>query len=422
MDHKQFFESVKTQDENQAIQKELAFAESEYRQRVERVREIMGEMDLDGLLVTFIPNVCYVSGYQTFATDRYACVIVPRNGELTLHVTQGELGGAFLGSWIRDIRPTDRLDPESEPGKQSNIWVDSGPTAAELADVLKEHGLESGRIGVDTKRPGLPIQIYEGLKRGLPEAELVDASEVVPRLRLVKSPAELQHMRQAAKATVKGMEAALAAVRSGGTDNDVAAAGYQALVANGSEYFSSHPIVSTGHRAGWPHTNFKRVPLKAGDTVNVELGCTYQRYTAGLMRAALVGNPSDTVRRLAEASNAALVTLFETVKPGLTAHEVAQVVTGILKKELGTLEPDVQWSGSYGYSIGLGFPPTWRETLTYVTEGIHHPLRPGMTFHSPIMLRMPNVLGLGFSETWTVTETGVEVFTKHERELHVVPA
>ena len=389
------------------IPKELAFPEAEYRQRVDKVRKIMGQKDLDALMVSFVPNVCYLSGYQAFATDFPTYFILPPDGEPILQVIQLEMSGAFLSSWVKDVRPVS--------------WVGKDTTTSGLVAALKGLGLEAKRIGVEKQRLGLPIHVYEQVSRRLPNARFVDASEVVPEVRLVKSPAELEHMRTAAKATNKGMAAALAAVRAGGTDNDVAAAGYQALVANGSEYMSTQPIVASGYRSGYPHTSFKRTPLKQGDTVMVELGATYQRYTSGLMRTAIIGEPSNMVRRLAEASKAALDILFQAAKPGRTGHDVAMEV----RKALKGVESETYQSGAYGYSIGLGFPPTWREELTWVAEGIDRPLLPGMTFHSPISSRVPSELNVGFSETWAVTETGVEVITEKDgsaRELHVVPA
>ena len=50
--------------------------------------------------------------------------------------------------------------------------------------------------------------------------------------------------------------------------------------------------------------------------------------------------------------------------------------------------------------------------ISYIAEGIDLPLEPGMTFHSPISLRFPGTAGVGFSETWVVTEAGCEVLTE----------
>ena len=155
--------------------------------------------------------------------------------------------------------------------------------------------------------------------------------------------------------------------------------------------------------------------LSKGDTVILEFGAAWHRYSAGIMHTAVVGPPPAQVERLAGASNEALEELFAAARPGRTAHEVALDV----KQALMELDTETYMSGMFGYSIGLGFPPTWREMLMFITEGNEEVLEPGMTFHSPMSLRIPGELGVGFSETWVVAESGVEVLTEHDRSLHV---
>jgi Xaa-Pro dipeptidase len=400
MDYRQYLKELTSRP----IPKEMAFPESEYRRRAETLRKSMDEKGLDVLLVTFVPNVCYMSGYQAFAADLHACMVLPRDGEPTLQVAELEIPGALLSGWVSDVRGVKWIDPDS--------------ITRELSGILAERGLDRKRIGVESKRSGLTIEVYEGLKRALPNATFLDASDLVVRARLVKSPAELDHMRTAARITRKAIEASLAAIRPGVTDNDIASAAYQSMVKAGSEYFSTQPIVATAHRTGWVHASFKRTPIQAGHTVVIELGAAYHRYTGAIMHTAAVGEPSRAVLRLVKASNETLDLLFETVKPGRTAHEVAREVGRALKDVSG----EAYWTGMYGYSIGLGFPPTWREMIAFIAEGIDQRLQPGMTFHSPISLKLPGTVGIGFSETWVVSETGCEILTEHDRTLTVVPA
>ena len=400
MDYHQYLKELTSRP----IPKEMAFPESEYRRRADKVRSLMDEKELDVLLITFVPNVCYMSGYQAFAADLYACMVMPRVGQPTLQVAELEIPGALLSGWVEDVRGVQWTAPDS--------------VTAELSGILTEHRLDGKRIGVESKRSGLSIDVYEGLRQALPNATFVDASDVVVRSRLIKSPAELAHMRTAARITKAGIEAAVKAVRPGVTENDIASVGFQTLVKEGSEYFSSQPIVAGAHRSGWVHASFKRTPIGAGHTVILEFGAAYHRYTSAIMHTAAVGAPSRGVERLAKASNETLNLLLKAVKPGRTADDVAREVGKGLKDVSG----EAYWTGVYGYSIGLGFPPTWREMISYITERNDQPFQPGMTFHSPISLRFPGTAGVGFSETWVVTETGCEAITEHDRSLTVVPA
>jgi Xaa-Pro aminopeptidase len=321
-----------------------------------------------------------------------------------LQVTEFEIPGALLSGWVRDIRAIKFTAPDS--------------LTRELTAVLVERGLDGKRIGIETKRHGLSIEAYEGLKQALPRATFVDASDVVGRARVVKSAAELGHMRRAAEMTRKGIEAAVSAVRPGATEDDIASVAYATLVKEGSEYFSCQPVIVAGHRTGWIHTSHHGLVVRPGHTVMIEATGFWYRYMAPIMHTVSVGEPSHVVQRLVKASNDTLELLFETVRPGRTAHEVWREVS----KGLRDVSAEAYSTGMFGYSVGLSLPPTWREAIIVLAEGVDRPLEPGMTFYSPITLRLPGTLGIGFSETLAVTESGCDVLTKHDRTLTVVPA
>ena len=74
------------------------------------------------------------------------------------------------------------------------------------------------------------------------------------------------------------------AARVGRTDNEIAAAAYEAMIRAGSEYLRTQPFVATGPRSGMVHTTFRRRPLALGDAIFVETASSYYRYTAPVMR------------------------------------------------------------------------------------------------------------------------------------------
>ena len=117
------------------------------------------------------------------------------------------------------------------------------------------------------------------------------------RVRAVKSPAELECLRQAGRFSVAAMEAAVRAMRPGVTENGIAAAAVAAMIEAGSEFFCTDPWVRAGHRSGIIHATYKRHFVKLGDPVIIELGGVYQRYTAPLYATAVIGRPSPARRR-----------------------------------------------------------------------------------------------------------------------------
>jgi Xaa-Pro dipeptidase len=399
MDYKRYLEVLTSKP----IPKDLAFSEAEYCGRVDKVMRSMSERGLDALLVTDVSNICYLSGYDTFVPDLFACLVLTTDAHPTLQIAEFEIPAALLYSWVKDLRPTK--------------FNSADAIARELAGILLERKLDGKRIGTETKLFGLNVSIYESLRSACPNASFQDASDLVFGARLIKSPAELGYMRKAAEIVKKSLAVTLKAVQPGASENDIASVAYATLVKEGSEFFSSQPMVAGADRTGWIHVSQRGTRIKAGDTVMMELGAFVRRYLGAVMHTAVIGDPSRQVQKLVKASHDTLNIVRETVRPGITAHEVASQA----KQGLAPVADEAYSTGMYGYSVGLSVPPNWQEGSFMIAEGVHQPMLPGMTFLTPITLRIPGTQGIGFTDIFTVTETGCDILTARDRSLHVVP-
>lgn len=389
------------------IPRERSFPEEEYDARLARVRARMAEQGIELLLVHSAVDLCYLTGYQTLWPDAYACLAVPAAGELFMQVGAIEASCAVLHGDVKDLTLFD--------------WVGSASAPAQLARLLRQRGYAGRRIGVQMGRIEMgnrgPVDaaLYRELKTALPDAELIDATYLMFDVRVRKSPLEIAHLAEAARITGAGMEAAIAAVRPGLTENDIAATAAQVMIAAGSEFFSIDPIVNTGHRTGYFHTTFKRFPIEPDHHVQIELGGVYHRYTAPLMRTVVLGRPSDLVRRIIDAQLAALDRLYSNVRAGRTAHEIALET----RTAVAGVDDLIFRSGHFGYSVGLGFPPTWTDGPMYIAEGNHRELEPGMVFHTPFSWRIPKKFVIGTSETIVVTDTGCDILSQAPRQVPI---
>ena len=386
-----------TLDMLDGLPQEPAFPVEEYQSRLTAVRQGMRERDIEVLLVQHPTNVLYMTGYQTFSPNFGECVVVPQEGDPTLLVPAPELGGALVHTWLDDRR--------GYPPDRSN--------AQYIADTLRDSGLEGAQVGVEKASNGLPAAMYDGLVAALPKARFIDGSGIVEAVKTVKSPREIEHIRAAAKTTDAGMAAAIEAARVGATDNDLAAAASQAIVAAGSEYMCLSPVVTSGRRSGILHSTHKRNRLQTGDVVLLEMGGCIHRYTAPTMRTVFIGEPPAEARRMAEACLTALGNVLDTMRAGITSDEVAQAGW----EGMNLAGDDFVFHGNFGYAVGAGFPPTWADDTAAIMSGIDTVLRPGMVFHHPVALRRMGRYGTAFSATTVVTEDGCEVLTSSPREI-----
>jgi Xaa-Pro aminopeptidase len=381
------------------VGRDLAFDEAEYRQRVRRTRAAMAVLELDALLCHTFANVCYLTGFETIGFAKYTLAVVPAAGEPVLLCEAFEAPNAAVTSWVEDVV----------------TYPTYGDPLAATVDLLRARGLGAARLGLDGRSTGLSGDQHARLMGLLPSARWLEAAGTVERVKAVKSPAEIDYLRRAGRLSTLGMEAALAAVAAGATDNDVALAAYAAMIGGGSEYMCYAPIVTVGARSGVPHTSHRRVAIGPGDALLLEFGACLGRYSAPTMRPATVGRPSAAVRRAAEACRDAVERTLAGLRPGAAAADVAARAAGAL---VG-LPPGLVWHGRHAYAIGLGFPPTWADGGRGISLESDLVLEEGMAFHVTTSLRDVGRWGVAFGDTAVVTADGCEVMTRAPRELLV---
>jgi Xaa-Pro dipeptidase len=238
----------------------------------------------------------------------------------------------------------------------------------------------------------------------------------VEDVRAVKSAAELALIRKAARLTDAAAAAGLAVIREGVLDYEITAAVAASLITSASEAFAIFPNIAVGYRSGMPHNSSAGVVAKRGDTVFIECSPALHWYNAPLMRTAVIGAPSDPfVEDVAEVGTAALDAMCAAMRPGATSGDVAEAGSIALRR----IRSKVLFHEYFGYSVGIGFPPTWIEGgISNLIVGNTFPLVSGMAFHLPMTLRVMGKFGVGQSRTVIVSDNGAEVLTEFPPGLH----
>ena len=382
------------------IPHEPAFAPDEYAARLATVRAGMAGRSLDGLMLFGPHNVFYLSGMDSENLFDFQCLIVPADGEPLLVILDFE-----------EARAANSVGA----GRVVSYHAFDDPVEAVL-DQVRALGLARGRLGLE-QRAGLTPQLYRRLVDALEGADVVDPFGVVEDARLVKSAAELAYMRRAAELTDRAVDAAYAALAPGVRDSEIAAVIVDTLYRAGSDTICWGPIVASGYRSGSAHSTFNGRTIEAGETVFLELTAEVRRYTAPLMRTAILGQPSAEQERIASAGATAVETILRTARSGVPAADVARAATAVLEPVL----PGLVFHHNFGYPVGIGYPGTWIETLGFFLRVDNpRPLQAGMVFHLPMSLRKFGEFGINQSHTMVVTEDGAEAITKTEPRLRVL--
>ncbi len=383
------------------FEKTLAFSVEEYEDRLKRLQTALAERELDGLLSTFPENVTYVSGYQSPGYYKWQALIVPREGQPMI-VTRGfELTNVAVWSWFDDA---------------VGVSEDADPMEV-TARALAELGLEGKRIGIEHDSWFLTLDDLEGLKRHSKGIEFVNASGMIEKLRVIKSPAEIEYIRQGCGVAESMIQAGFEAIVEGATENDIAASVLGAMARGGGHIAGLPPFVVSGPRTGLPHGTWAGRALEPGDPIMLEVAGVIMRYTGPLLRTAYFKEKRPEHERVEQVCLEGLDAALGAIRPGVTGAEVDRAMNAVFN-EAGLLDGATHRAG---YSVGINWPPDWGEGYLFdLSPREHRPMEVGMTFHVPGPLLFVPPYSIGLSETVVVTEGGYECLTDFPRTFPVL--
>jgi Xaa-Pro dipeptidase len=283
-------------------ERQLPFPRSEFERRLAQVDRALSNQRLDAALITGPENLYYLTGNPITGP---MALLLRRGGPPLLLADEYDEYNVQTYSWIDQVR--------FHAVGQS--WLDLVPAAL---------GPGVDRVGIDVKSSALSVSTYLRLRAQLPSGvDLVDTL-AVEEARLIKSAAELECVRAAARIATTAMRAGLAAIAVGRTENDVAAEIYRVAIAEGSEHLASQPYVKAGSRAWVTHGRWQETTIRGGDTVFIELAGCVKRYHGALMRSAVCGKPTHRIRAVAEAVLASVEATFDALRSGVPAREVSR--------------------------------------------------------------------------------------------------
>ncbi|WP_458209278.1 M24 family metallopeptidase [Haladaptatus sp. NG-SE-30] len=387
---------------------QAVFDSNEYERRIARTKERMREEDLDALVVSDPANMNYLAGYDGWSFYVHQAVIVTHDREEPVWVgREMDANGARATTWLAE----ENIRSYSDDHVQSPY--DLHPMDF-FAEILDELDVADGRIGLEMDAYYFTAKSYTRLQKNLPDAEFDDATLLVNWVRIIKSEAELEYMRQAARVSENAMQAGLDAVGEGIPEYEVAAEIYDGLIRGtdefGGDYPSIVPLMPSGDHTGTPHLTWTDRPFERGDPVIIELSGCRNRYHSPLARTTFVGEPPEEMQYRAEIVVEGLEAAIDHVEPGVTAESVEKAWREVIEKY------DIEKEDRIGYSMGLGYPPDWGEHTASLRPGDETVLEENMTFHMIPGLWFDD-FGVELSETFRVTSTGAEVLAEFPREL-----
>jgi Xaa-Pro dipeptidase len=369
----------------------LHFTAAEFDDRMARTRAEMERRGLDALLLFAPESQYWLTGYDTFGFCFFQCLIVSatdNGGAPVLLTRSADYRQAQLTSTIKDIR----------------IWKDrdgADPTQ-DLAALLGDMGLAGKRIGWETGTQGL-VHLH-GARLAARLDNLVDASDLMGVLRLVKSPAEIAYVRRAAELGDLAWDAAAARAHAGADEGAILGAMHDAIFTGGGDYPANEFIIGSGEHALLCRYQSGRRKLDANDQLTLEWAGTYRHYHAANMKTIIIGEPRPQHLAMQTAARDALLACEAALQPGRPMADVFAAHARVLD-EAGL---SAHRLNACGYSLGPRFSPSWMEAQMFY-EGAPTVMQPGMVFFlHMILMDSDSGSAMTLGRTSLVTKVGAE--------------
>jgi Xaa-Pro dipeptidase len=373
----------------------LHFAPEEYAARRADAIAAMQGAGLDGLLMFRQESMYYLTGYDTFGYVFFQCLYLGADGRMTLLTRAPDRLQAQHTSVIEDIR----------------IWVDAPDArpAAALRDIIDGLGCRGKRLGVEWEAYGLTARNGQRLSAALDGfCTLSDTSELVTKLRLVKSPAELVYVRRAAELADAALDQADRLARPGAFEGDILAAMHGAVFRGGGDDPANEYIIGSGKDALLCRYYSGRRHLDADDQLTLEFAGVYRHYHSCLMRTIGIGKIDPRMRSMHAASVDALHAAEAALKPGRPIGEVFDAHATVLDRA----GHRAHRMNACGYSLGTTFAPNWMDWPMFY-HGNPVEAAPGMIFFIHIIVfDAESGLAMTHGRTSEVTERGARPLSR----------
>ncbi|CAD7038902.1 aminopeptidase P family protein [Pseudorhizobium halotolerans] len=378
----------------------LHFEREEYAARLERLVEKMREEKLEALLLFAQESMYWLTGYDSFGYCFFQTLVVKADGTMTLLTRSADLRQARHTSIIENVV----------------VWVDrvnADPTL-DLKNLLSDFDLLGARIGIEFDTHGMTGRVARLLDNQLASfGQIIDASYLVSGLRLVKSPAEVAHVRRAAELADDALDAALPLIKAGGSEADILAAMQGAVFSGGGDYPANEFIIGSGPDALLCRYKAGRRTLEVSDQLTLEWAGVSAHYHAAMMRTVVIGEPSARHRELYKACHEAIKGIEDVLRPGNTFGDVFDTHAEIFD-ERGLTRHRLN---ACGYSLGARFSPSWMEHQMFHV-GNPQEILPNMTlFTHMIIMDSDTGTAMTLGHTYLTTEDAPEPLSRHGLDL-----
>ncbi|WOV85570.1 Xaa-Pro peptidase family protein [Sporosarcina jeotgali] len=351
--------------------------------KLAKLRELLAEKELDALFITSGYNRRYMTGF----TGTAGAAIISKDDAV----------------FITDFR---YMEQAAAQIKDFRIVQHEKTIIEEVAKQVEQ--MKVKRLGFE--KEDLTFGMYE-LYKSKVSAELIPTAGLVEKLRIIKTPEELEVLKQAAKIADDAFTHICGFIKAGMTELEVSNELEFFMRKQGATSSSFDTIVASGVRGALPHGVATDKKIQSGELVTLDYGALYNGYISDITRTVAVGEPSGKMREVYEITLAAQKLAVEGIKPGMTGIQADAIARDYIASK--------GYGEAFGHSTGHGIGLEVHEApgLSFRSETV---LEPNMTVTAEPGIYLPGIGGVRIEDDLVITENGCERLTHCTKELQIL--
>lgn len=359
-------------------------------EKINQLTNWLNDQNISGAIITNYHSVAYLSGFESDPIERVLALVLLADHEPFLFGPALEVNSMKESGWQYEAFGYE---------DQENPW---SKLAAHIQAAT--HGTFFA-----VEADNMTIARLNLLQAAFPAAQFItDITDQINKLRLIKTPAEIEHMKAAGRDADRAFEIGFQALKEGVSELAVAAELEYQLKKSGVVGMSFETLVQFGDHAADPHGSTSSRTLSAGEMALFDLGTMTEGYASDATRTVAFGPVSDEAKRIHAVTLEAQLAAQSQAKVGMTASELDAVARDIITK--------AGYGEYFNHRLGHGLGSSVHE-FPSIMAGNDMTLEEGMVFSIEPGIYVPGVAGVRIEDSGYMSRDGFVPYTHTSKEL-----
>ncbi|CAM3183127.1 M24 family metallopeptidase [Leuconostoc rapi] len=345
---------------------------------------------LSGAILTDFHSIAYLTGFESDPIERVLALVILSDHEPFLFGPALEVHSMTASGWPF---PAFGYEDQENPWQQLVHHIKNATRGQSFA------------IEADN----LTLARFQLLQDAFSTATFkVDVTNQVNQLRLIKTPAEIQHMAAAGRDADRAFNIGFNALKNGVSELDVVATIEYKLKKTGVPAMSFETLLQFGKHAADPHGATSTRTLKSGEMALFDLGTMSEGYASDATRTVAFGNVDAKAREIHAITLEAQLTAQSQAKIGMTASELDAIARHVISKS--------GYGQYFVHRLGHGLGSSVHE-FPSIMAGNDLTLQEGMAFSIEPGIYIPGIAGVRIEDSGYMSQSGFVPFTHTPKDL-----